>query len=646
MAYAMKTKSPLPFKTSAADEHDEGEDSDTSLPSSTRSGKLDRLNQGLRSNDKQKIIPQQAEVLRQIKRGCIGMTREAAGRESKALIGRLDHVKFVTIPASAQSRTLANLAKQLLNELIKVLVSLGSHVSDVVKWRINLPLAIEELKNEMMTTKSTINRNKQEILELQMLGVEFPPQETDRDTDNNRTIREWKDAKARRMFGEFERAAQLKARMENESKQEEENTEDSPDLIVEGVFPGQESNDDNDSEMNEAERRIVALDKFRRTNAAYLKWVKREEPSKRALLAHENLIAYEEDLVNFHKRKARFQLLKTTELTANDELDATVAAIIMLERYIEVNMMIFSMVYESIKENSSLIAVLNTRVNLEETTITMSNSVSNADLSGIYYGLLKAYSEPSIVSMTESLKTLMAYPYQNRQAVDRADIDPMCIYRWFHDELNSWRDTGMFKYITEDVLFTVCLLNAYPPQSQVSQQLSQHLFQQISLRDFYNGSHAATSSTTPMLDCCSNYLQQVYTQTQRLTEMGRRNVVGNTAQHSTRVPPPRATGVVALNAEKYESSTGMTWNMITTTTAEYDKEVTREEKMCYQHPKTSVIHCYTATRTPCNNGNCTHFKDMRCFTRFPCSRCQLYGHPVAACKQVIKTTDPMVKKKP
>lgn len=280
------------------------------------------------------------------------------------------------------------------------------------------------------------------------------------------------------------------------------------------------------------------------------------------------------------------------------------------------------------------------------------NSYSKENLSGMFCILMQEYTKPSVIVFQRALSHLVNYT----ESYDNCMNHRMLTVSNMRAKLNKWKSTNLWRFMTQDMLFTVNYLRALE-QSQFKLDCTNFMYKYIS--EHKNSTLVEPSgSETPMLDALFAYIEEISEPTvvsvaESSEPGGKQNADANggsggsgsqfskkSKQNGTKLLKHLSGG-----GEKAASASvvaGANRKMIPKGQV-FSGDVSRADNwyiVSAKYPDQSLR--YSATAVPCAlcmSGEGHGEGETRCFVKGSCGSCNKFGHVLRDCRQQKKKVD-------
>jgi hypothetical protein len=304
------------------------------------------------------------------------------------------------------------------------------------------------------------------------------------------------------------------------------------------------------------------------------------------------------------------------------------------------------------------------------------------DLTGIYGLLVKEYGKATLILFCNMLMDLLNY-HLPETAKDRPEIAVNEINR----QLKSWEQLNLFDYMDKDKLFTISLLKSFPQNSEARVKGVMEVFHYVHKCE---KNEVVPSTDMPIYNYLTSWLTEKFIKAREFgkhsgvhPKQGYNNnqsnfnntpqnnnynnnkvnngkgghyqqaanaeaMIANQQQQGLGKPPSNNAGSNNNNNNNVNTRSTMNGNSnhsnnnkskgnyieLTPAKNNYNREVTRDDKVFVIDNHTGTKKLYTATKIQClkcNEGKQPHDKP-RCYIGM-CNKCNLYGHRDYECRQ-------------
>jgi len=313
----------------------------------------------------------------------------------------------------------------------------------------------------------------------------------------------------------------------------------------------------------------------------------------------------------------------------------------------ECSLQIVNKVREVVAKHPSIQGVLKGTVIIRSTNEQLCNPLESNNLSGIMEILYERYQKKTFVSFTINLMELLSWTMTDEDSL----LNPAKGVTEVQQMLSRWRSRDMEKELTTDNLFVAVLIKAISPkasQLRTSLLTEIHKYHMSGAEELTNGS----ATDLPMFNFVCQHMIQHQSTLQYASRMKKAvNTTTNNGQSSggynkynnSNYKNNRDTIEAAADATEEVQEANAAREM---SAQLYKHEVPRDKGIKYTHPTTNQTHPYVAVSKksvlcpicyPENGDGTACGKDganKKCYAIL-CTKCNMYGHPKAGCKQVV-----------
>ena len=326
----------------------------------------------------------------------------------------------------------------------------------------------------------------------------------------------------------------------------------------------------------------------------------------------------------------------------------------------------------------------NIKIKLQQRVILPTGEVlvdpyTSENLTGIYYILSKEFGKATLILFCNMLMDLLNY-----NLVDTNKDRPELAVNEVNRQLKAWDQLDLFSYMDKDKLFTISLLKSFPQNSEVRIKGIMTVFDYIQLCE-QQPELMNSFTDMPIYNHLTTWITEKFI---KAREFGRsinnnskpnnnnlnNNNSGRPSNNNQQVKGERA-AAADVQVQPHNSNNNINKNTTTNPSnftsnnnnnnnthnnhskkgtkgylemspaqRNYNREVTRDERVFVINNSTGQKQLYTATNQPCprcvsqNNTNYNPHDKPRCYNG-KCNKCQLFGHRLPECRQVNQFID-------
>ena len=349
------------------------------------------------------------------------------------------------------------------------------------------------------------------------------------------------------------------------------------------------------------------------------------------------LDAHDEDV-----RKKNKAMIESSECIS--EYDKTQMEERTCNLFLECSLQLVNKIREAVTKHTNIQSVLKGTIIVRSTNEQLCNPLESNNLTGVMEILFDRYQRKTFVSFTINLMDILGWSLSDEDSMQ----NPAKGVTEVQQLLSRWRNREMEKELTTDNLFTALLIKGLSPKAT---QLRTTLLTETH-KFLMNNTEEASESELPMFNFVCQHVLQHQSTLQYANRMKKSvqqmlppsNGGGYNKYNSTyRGNKELVEAAASANEETQEANVV---NEITQA-ASYKHEVPRDKGIKFTHPITNNTHPYVAlwkksvlcaTCYPESGEGKACGKDgpnKKCYAIL-CTRCNMYGHPKAGCKQVVQ----------
>lgn len=310
--------------------------------------------------------------------------------------------------------------------------------------------------------------------------------------------------------------------------------------------------------------------------------------------------------------------------------------------FLECSLQLVNKIREAVTKHSNIQSVLKGTVIVRNTNEQLCNPLESNNLTGVMEILYDRYQRKTFVSFTINLMDILGWSLSDEDSLQ----NPAKGVTEVQQMLSRWRNREMEKELTTDNLFTALLIKGLSPKAT---QLRTTLLTETH-KFLMNNTEEASESELPMFNFVCQHVIQHQSTLQYANRMKKSvqqtlpssNGGGYNKYNSNYKGKDLIETAAEANDQTQEANAV---NQITQPS--YKHEVPRDKGIKFTHPITNNTHPYVAiwkkhvlcsTCYPESGEGAACGKDgpnKKCYAIL-CTRCNMYGHPKAGCKQVVQ----------
>ena len=313
--------------------------------------------------------------------------------------------------------------------------------------------------------------------------------------------------------------------------------------------------------------------------------------------------------------------------------------------FLECSLQLVNKVRDVMTKHPNIQSVLKGTVIVRSTNEQLCNPLESNNLTGVMEILYDRYQRKTFVSFTINLMDILGWSLSDDDSLQ----NPAKGVTEVQQMLSRWRNREMEKELTTDNLFTALLIKGLSPKATLLRTTlltETHKF-------LMSGLEESSASELPVF----NFVCQHIIQHQSTLQYANRMKKGTTSAPTTTTssgggynkynnPNYKGKDLVEAAADAHEHSLQEANAVKETPQQLFKHEVIRDKGIKYTHPTTSQTHpyvavwkkhtlcatCYpeTGEGTACGKDG----ENKKCYA-IMCTKCNMYGHPKAGCKQIV-----------
>lgn len=310
--------------------------------------------------------------------------------------------------------------------------------------------------------------------------------------------------------------------------------------------------------------------------------------------------------------------------------------------FLECTLQLVNKIREAVTKHSNIQSVLKGTVIVRSTNEQLCNPLESNNLTGVMEILYDRYQRKTFVSFTINLMDILGWSLSDEDSLQ----NPAKGVTEVQQMLSRWRNREMEKELTTDNLFTALLIKGLSPKAT---QLRTTLLTETH-KFLMNNTEEASDSELPMFNFVCQHVIQHQSTLQYANRMKRSiqpttpaNNGGGYGKYNSNY---KGKDLVEAAAEATDQTQEA--NASKEVTQQFFKsEVPRDKGIKFTHPITNNTHPYVAiwkkhvlcsTCYPESGEGTACGKDghnKKCYAIL-CTKCNMYGHPKAGCKQMVQ----------
>ena len=310
--------------------------------------------------------------------------------------------------------------------------------------------------------------------------------------------------------------------------------------------------------------------------------------------------------------------------------------------FLECTLQLVNKIREAVTKHSNIQSVLKGTVIVRSTNEQLCNPLESNNLTGVMEILYDRYQRKTFVSFTINLMDILGWSLSDEDSLQ----NPAKGVTEVQQMLSRWRNREMEKELTTDNLFTALLIKGLSPKAT---QLRTTLLTETH-KFLMNNTEEASDSELPMFNFVCQHVIQHQSTLQYANRMKRSvqsaTPVNNGGGYGKYNSNYKGKDLVEAAAEATDQTQEA--NASKEVTQQFFKsEVPRDKGIKFTHPITNNTHPYVAiwkkhvlcsTCYPESGEGTACGKDghnKKCYAIL-CTKCNMYGHPKAGCKQMVQ----------
>ena len=305
--------------------------------------------------------------------------------------------------------------------------------------------------------------------------------------------------------------------------------------------------------------------------------------------------------------------------------------------FLECSLQLVNRVRDAVTKHPNIQSVLKGTVIVRSTNEQLCNPLEGNNLTGVLEILYDRYQRKTFVSFTINLMDILGWSLSDEDSLQ----NPAKGVTEVQQMLSRWRNREMEKELTTDNLFTALLIKGLSPKAthlRTTLLTETHKF-------LMSGIEESSPSELPVFNFVCQHIIQHQSTLQYTNRMKKAVLPASPASGSgyNKYTHPNLKGkdLIEAAADATEDA-----NAVNEKPQQLFKhEVTRDRGINYKHPTTNQTHpyvavwkrhvlcatCYpeTGEGTACGRDGV----NKKCYA-IMCTKCNMYGHPKAGCKQI------------
>jgi len=312
--------------------------------------------------------------------------------------------------------------------------------------------------------------------------------------------------------------------------------------------------------------------------------------------------------------------------------------------FLECSLQLVNKIREAVTKHASIQSVLKGTVIVRSTNEQLCNPLESNNLTGIMEILYDRYQRKTFVSFTINLMDILGWSLSDEDSLQ----NPAKGVTEVQQMLSRWRNREMEKDLTTDNLFTALLIKGLSPKAT---QLRTTLLTETHKFLMNSNEEETSESELPMFNfVCQHVIQ--HQSTMQYANRMKKNIIQSTSStsngggygkyNSNYKGKDLMEAAAEATDQPQEANSSKEVNQQL-----FKSEVPRDKGIKFTHPITNNTHPYVAiwkkhvlcsTCYPESGEGTACGKDgqnKKCYAIL-CTKCNMYGHPKAGCKQMVQ----------